>query len=162
MTSSPGLFVAGPLIFSIFLPIVIVVLLCFNNRKEVGGYWSFKQATTGIFIMFLTAYVIQFIGKDLIFNNLIEPNNIEQMQVTAINAKTTIMKQRGDRQSIIDKSIAELKSDFDQQKNVTVGSKIQGMVFSILFLFLFALIFASFFKREGPFNGTAEPGNTVG
>ncbi|TWI97670.1 uncharacterized protein DUF4199 [Mucilaginibacter frigoritolerans] len=150
MTTSPALFVAAPIMFSLFIPIVITVFLCFNGRKKIGGYWTFKQATTGIFIMFLTAYIIQFISKDMVFDKVIEPNSIVKTQLAAINAKTTISKQKGEDQKSIDKDLAEMKKDFALQKNSTVGSVIQGFVISILFVFLFALIFGSLFKKDPP------------
>ncbi|MDF2432795.1 MAG: hypothetical protein JWP44_2426 [Mucilaginibacter sp.] len=157
ITSSPVLFVAGPIMFSVFIPIFAVVLFCFNARKKIGGYWTFRQATTGIFIMFLTAYLVQFAGKNLIFDKVIEPNNVQMTQNAAINAKVAILKERKTDPRVIERNIIELKKDFNQQKNLTVGNTIQGMVFSILFVFLFALIFASLFKREPGFVNTNTP-----
>jgi Protein of unknown function (DUF4199) len=153
-TKSATLFVAAPIIFSLFVPVFFVVIFCFNMRKKIGGYWTFKQATTGIFVMFITAYLIQFIGKDLIFDRVIRPDNVQMTQNAAINAKATLMKQRGDNQKLIDKSTADLKKDFSQQNNVTIGGIIQGMIFSVLFIFVFALIFGSLFKKDGPVYAT--------
>ncbi len=150
ITKSPVLFVAGPILFSVFIPIFCVVFFCFNARKKIGGYWTFKQATTGIFIMFLIAYLLQFIAKDIVFDRIIEPGNIQKTQTAAINARADILKQRGNNQKTIDKSIAEMKKDFIQQQNVSVGSTIQGILISILFIFLLALIFGSLFKKDPP------------
>lgn len=150
LTRSPVLFVAAPILLSVFIPIFCVVFLCFNARKNLGGYWTFKQATTGIFTMFLVAYLVQFISKDIVFDKLIEPGNIQKTQIAAINAKALIMKQRGTNQKVIDKDIAEMKKDFTRQGNVSVGSTIQGVIISILFIFLLALIFGSLFKKEPP------------
>jgi hypothetical protein len=150
ITKSPVLFVAVPIIFSVFIPIFCVVFICFNARKSVGGYWTFKQATTGIFTMFLIAYLVQFIGKSIIFDRFVEPNGIQKTQTAAINAKADILKQRGNDQKIIDKDIADMKKDFTQQQNTSVGSTIQGIVISILFIFLLALIFGSLFKKDPP------------
>ncbi|MDB5131682.1 MAG: hypothetical protein JWR02_1431 [Mucilaginibacter sp.] len=145
---SPIIFVAAPIFLSIFLPIIITVFLCYKGRTLIGGYWTFKQATTGIFIMFLVAYIIQFIGKDLVFYKFIEPNGIHNTQVAAINAKSTIEKQRGDNQKKIAYDISEMKKDFDLQQNNTIGNSIQGLIISILFIFVFALIFGALFKRD--------------
>ncbi len=149
-TKSPALFVAAPILFSVFIPIFCVVFLCFNQRKKICGFWTFKQATTGIFVSFLIAYLIQFICVTLIFNNFVAPDNLQKTQTAAINMKTIILKQRGDKQASIDKDIAEMQKDFNQQKNATIGSTIQGVVISILFIFLFALIFGSLFKKDPP------------
>jgi hypothetical protein len=146
---SPVIFVAAPIFLSIFLPIIITVFLCYRGRAVIGGYWTFKQATTGIFIMFLVAYIIQFIGKDLVFYRFIEPNGIHNTQIAAINAKSTIERQRGDNQKKIAYDISEMKKDFDlQQDNNTIGSAVQGLIISILFIFVFALIFGALFKRD--------------
>ncbi len=150
ITTSPVLFVAVPIFFSLFIPIFLTVFFCFTGRKKLGGYWTFKQATTGIFIMFLVAYLVQFIGKDIIFNKLVEPNNVVNTQNAAVAAKTALMKQRGDTQKVVDKSIADMKKDFAAQQNTTVGSTIQGIVFSILFIFLFAVVFGALFKKLPP------------
>jgi hypothetical protein len=150
ISTSPVIFVAGPIVFAIFLPIFAVVLFCFNNRKKIGGFWSFKQATTGIFIMLLTAYLIQFAGRDIIFNKFVEPESTQKTETAAINAKMVILKQQHADQNLVDKNIVALKKDFDEKSSASVGDTIQGMIFSILFIFLFALIFASLFKRDGP------------
>lgn len=150
ITKSPVLFVAGPIIFSVFIPIFCVVFFCFNARKSIGGYWTFKQATTGIFTMFLIAYLVQFIGKSIIFDKFVEPNGIQKTQTAAINAKADILKQRGNTQAAIDKDITEMKKDFAQQQNTSIGSTIQGIVISVLFIFLLALVFGSLFKKEPP------------
>lgn len=150
VNTSPVLFIGIPVFFSLFIPIFVTVYFCFNGRKQLGGYWAFKQATTGIFIMFLMAYVIQFIGKDILFDKVIEPNNVVNTQNAAIAAKTALMKQRGDTQKVVDNSIADMKKDFAAQQNTTVGSTIQGIVFSILFIFLFAVVFGALFKKLPP------------
>jgi len=100
--------------------------------------------------MFIVAYLIQFVGKDVIFNKFVEPNNIVNTQNAAINAKTALMQQRHDAQKVIDNSINEMKKDFAIQQKTTIGSTIQGVVFSILFIFLFALIFGALFKKDPP------------
>lgn len=148
-TPSPAMFVGGPIIFAIFLPIFCVTFLCFKARKDVGGYWTFKQATTGIFTMFLVAFVLQFIGKDIIFDKFVEPGNALKVQTAAVNAKAAILKQRGNTPQVIDKDIAELKKDFTQPAP-TIGSTIQGIIISIIFIFILAMVFGALFKREPP------------
>ncbi len=150
VSTSPIVFVASPIFLSLFIPIVITVFFCYNGRAEIGGYWTFKQATTGVFIMFMVAYVIQFIGKDVVFDKFIEPNGTHNTQVAAINAKITIEKQRGDDPGKIANAVSEMKKDFAQQQHNTIGSLLQSIVISILFIFVVALIFGSLFKRDPP------------
>jgi hypothetical protein len=147
ITKSPVLFIAGPIIFRVLLPIFIVLGLCFMIRKNIGGYWTFKQATTGIFIMLLVAYAVNFIGNDLIFDKLIEPNNVQITQIAAVNAKSANMKERGAKQSDIDASMANMKKDFSGEKDNSIKSEIMANAAIILFLFVFALLFSALLRN---------------
>jgi hypothetical protein len=52
LTKTMSFIVAGPYIFAVVLPITATALFCFSMRKKIGGYWTFRQAVTGIFLMF--------------------------------------------------------------------------------------------------------------
>ncbi len=147
-TQSPVLFVAAPIFFRLFIPVLVTLFLGFTGRKLVGGLWTFKQATTAIFIMFLIAFAIQFIGKDIVFDRFIEPNGAQKMQLAAINTRTTILEQKHQSQQNIDKTIAQMKTDMAGQTPAkTVGGILAEISISILFIFVFALIFGAFFKN---------------
>ena len=150
INKSPVLFVASPLIFSLAIPIITVVVFCLYGRKKIGGYWTFKQATTGIFIMFFIAYLIQTVGRDLIFAKIIEPQMIEKTEAAFINASSAIKEQPGVDKKQMDKNIADIRKNFDDQKNITIGKVIQGIAVSIIFIFVLALIFGALFKKEMP------------
>jgi hypothetical protein len=150
VTKSPIIFVVAPIIFSFALPIIVVLIFCFYGRKKIGGYWTFKQATTGIFIMFCCAYVVQTVGRDLIFARVIEPHMVDKTEKAYLAASAIIRAQPGTNQKQLDANQAEVKKNFDEQKNLTVGMFIQGVLFSIIFIFVLALIFGALFKREAP------------
>jgi hypothetical protein len=141
------LFIIAPIIFRAVIPMIVLLFLCFNIRKNVGGLWTFKQATTGIFIMLITAYLFNLAGKDMIFDKVIEPNSVEKTKAAAIAVKASNMKEKGASQDKIDASIADMKKDFIQKDGVSVGNFITENVFIILFLFVFALIFASLIRN---------------
>jgi hypothetical protein len=149
-TNSPILFVASPLIFSIVIPVIIVIVFCFYGRKKIGGYWNLRQATTGIFIMFLIAYAILTFGRDFVFGKLIEPNMVKKTEAAFIRASSAIREGAGANKKQLDKNVAEIKKNFENQENVSVGKTIQGMGISIIFVFLLALVFGALFKREPP------------
>jgi len=148
-TTSPLMFVGAPVLFSVFIPIFTVIFLAFKARKDIGGYWTFKQATTGIFVMFLVAFAFNYLGKELIFDKLVEPNNAVKVQAAAVNAKIAILKERHASQELIDKNVAELKKDFSQA-SPSIGNAITGIVISILFVFILALLFGALFKKDPP------------
>ena len=145
-----AIFIFLPTVISVLLPILVVILLLFNLRASIGGYWTFRQATSGIFIMFLTGFVLHTIFYDSIFAKLIEPDMLQKTEVSAIAAKRFLMSQQRQPQAKIDQSIAETKNEFEQQKQVTAGRLIQGIIFYIIFIFLLSLIFASLFKKDPP------------
>ncbi|HEX3384262.1 MAG TPA: DUF4199 domain-containing protein [Mucilaginibacter sp.] len=138
----------GPVLFSLIVPIVIVIFYCIDFRKKIGGFWTFKQALTGIFIMLLVAYVISAIGNNLIFAKLIEPNMVEKMQNSIINSTRSFMEQSGTDQSTIDSKIVDMQKTFDDQKNMTVGKTIMRQCIALVVIFILALIFAAIFKRN--------------
>lgn len=148
INNSAVLFVAAPIIFSFVIPIALVVVFCFRGRKQIGGYWSFKQATTGIFIMFLIAYGIQEIGKDLVFAKIVEPQMIEKTEAAFLRASTQIKNEAGANKKRIDNNIAEIKKNFEQQKHITIGKTIEGILTTIIMIFVLAIIFGALFKRD--------------
>jgi hypothetical protein len=150
IAKSPILFVMLPLVFSFVLPVVAVLFFCFSGRKKIGGYWNFRQATTGIFIMFLIAYAIQTIGRDFIFAKLIEPNMVEKTQTAFMGTMTILKKQPGADIKRLNEKEAEVVQNFKEEKDKTIASVITTIFFSIIFIFVFALIFAALFKRERP------------
>lgn len=150
ITGSPVMFVGGPIIFRLFIPIFLTAWLCFNGRAKIGGYWTFKQATTGVFVMFLVAFAIQFIGKDLLFDRVIAPDNIQKTQAAAIRFKTMILTEKREAPERIARDNAEMKKDFAQQESDGIGGVLRGLVITILFIFILALIFGALFKKDPP------------
>ena len=152
------MFVIAQILFPFVLPIVLIIFCCFWLRKNIGGFWTFRQATTGLFVMFLTAYATQTITRDLVFAKFIEPNMQQKTEAAAIKETTFAMQGQKINQQLIDKKVDELKKDFSTQKPITIASVIQGLVFSVIFIFIFALIFAALFKKEAPVYQTVVDG----
>jgi len=153
MTDNMWLITFGPLLIAVIIPLVAAIFLSIGLRKEIGGFWVFKQAVTGIFIMFFVANLLSFIGRDLIFAKVVEPNMVENMQTAMVNSVSSMLEKSGQEQSEIDKKIEDMNQKFEKQKNPSVGSTIQSQLIAIIFLFVLALIFAAIFKRDPIRNG---------
>lgn len=149
MADTPVLFIAGPTIIKVMLPIVVVIFFCFDARKRIGGYWTFRQATTAIFIMFMVAYIVQSIGQDVIFPR-IEKDVPAKTEKAYIDASESFKSKPGANAKQIDQNIADIKKSFSDQKAATAGSIVQGIVFSIILVFVLSMIFAALFKRDPP------------
>lgn len=138
-----------PMLIGLLLPLVISIFFCIDLRKKVGGFWNLRQATSGIFIMFLISYVISTAGT-LIFTKFIEPDMKTSIQSRMIDATSEALKQQGMDQDEIDKKIEEINAGFEKQANGTVMQNIQGHVIGIILIFVFALLFGAIFKKEKP------------
>jgi hypothetical protein len=139
--------ITGRVVFPLLLPLLAVIYFCLNSRKQAGGFWTFKQATTGIFIMLCVAYIVYTLGVSLLFNKVIEPNNIQKTEAAVIEKKIAIMKQSGAKQSDINAAIADTKKDFGEDKPASLFYIIFENAMAILFLFVFAILFASMIRN---------------
>ena len=79
---------------------------------------------------------------------------ITKMENAMIKSGTALYEQQGKDQDQIDAFTDKISKSLDPQKNVGVGQTIQGFVISIILVFVAALIFASFFKKEAPLFAT--------
>ncbi|MDN3582669.1 DUF4199 domain-containing protein [Mucilaginibacter flavus] len=148
-TSSVIVISSAPFVFSVLLPIGAVVLLVINLRKKIGGFWSMRQAASGIFIMFFTAFVLQFLVRDMLFAKVVEPNMVQKTQTAMTKAVSTYLTENKAKPDEVKKKMDDINQQFEVQKDVTVGRQITGFGISIIFMFVLSLIFAAFFKREG-------------
>ena len=147
-TSMMGVFLI-PIGIGVIIPIVVAVFFCIDLRKKIGGFWNLRQATSGIFIMFLVAYVLSTVGN-LAFTKLIEPDMSSRIQSTVIDATSSMMKSQGMEQEAIDKKVDEMNADFEKKTQGTVMQTIQGHVIGVIIVFVFALLFGAIFKKERP------------
>lgn len=156
MISSNSFWVVSltPFSLSIIVPIILAVIFCFTLRKKVGGYWTFRQATTGIFIMFILAYLVQFIGRDLIFAKIVEPQMVEKTQNAVKKATLGYLNKSGLDQTKIDEQEEKIDKQFDAAKKSTVVSIISGVAISVLLVFVISAIFGALFKKDPPLFNT--------
>lgn len=145
-----------PIFISVILPIIVAILMGIDLRKKAGGYWNFKQATTGIFIMFIVAYAFNTVARDLIFVKLVEPEMVQKTEDAIINSTSSLMEKAGTDQTTIDTKVAAIQKQFDEQKNISVGKTLQGIGTTIILIFVVALIFGAFLKKEPPLFTTPE------
>ncbi|AYL95003.1 DUF4199 domain-containing protein [Mucilaginibacter celer] len=158
MAKSAVSITVGSMLFTYVLPIVIAALLCVNLRTKIGGFWTMRQAGTGIFIMFFVSYLIMFIVRDQLFAKVIEPDMVQKTETAMINALNSLKDSttKPEEKKQADIKIAEMKKTFEAGRTITIGQQIQSLGVSIIFLFVLSIIFAAFFKRE-PLS--AAPGN---
>lgn len=139
-----------PFVVSFIIPLALAIAFSFDLRNTIGGYWNFKQAVTGIFVMFLLAFVTSYMLRDLLFAKVIEPDMIGKTQTAMVNSVTTMLEKSGASQADIDNKLEDMQQQLEAQKNASVGKQIQSVAISIIFVFVLSVIFAAMFKRERP------------
>jgi len=150
-----------PMLLSVIVPVLVAIVMSLDLRKKAGGYWSLKQATTGIFIMFIIAYAANTIARDMIFVKLVEPEMLQKTENAVINSTTAMMQKSGVEQTAIDSKTNDLRKRFEEQKNVSVGKTLMGIGTTIILIFVVALIFAAFLKKEPPLFDTVDTDPTT-
>jgi hypothetical protein len=140
----------GPLIFSVTLPIIVAVLFCIDLRKKIGGFWNFKQAVSGFFVMFLVCYAINYVGTNLLFAKVIEPHMVEKTQDAVIKASEQMMEKQGIDQAQIDDRLESVKKKFEEQRENTPAKIASNFGISLIFIFVISMIFAAILKKEAP------------
>jgi cytochrome bd-type quinol oxidase subunit 2 len=150
LAKSPFLAFAGPYCFTIIIPLIVAVLFAFNNRKKLGGYWSFKQAVTGIFIMLFTCFIILTIGRDLVFANFIEPNMVHKTETAMLSNSRLVYEQRGLKKPQIDSLVNERRKEFSTQKTSDAGVFVQGFVITTMLLFVLSVLIGAVVKKDPP------------
>lgn len=138
-----------PVCLNIILPIVIAVFFSKDLRKKIGGYWNFRRATSGIFIMFLTSYLISSV-VNVAYVKLVEPDMQAKIQTSITDATTKMMEKQGVDKAKIDEVIKQKDEEFKKKNSGTVMQSAQGYLIGVLFVFVFALIFGAIFKKEPP------------
>lgn len=147
-TTSIILISAAPIVLSVIIPIILAVIYSKQLRTKIGGFWNFRQATSGIFIMLLISFAVQFVVRDMVFAKVIEPDMVSKMETTMVASVTLMLEKSKASQEDIDKQIDKIQKSFDEQKTPTIGKQVQAVAITIIFLFVLALILAAFLKKE--------------
>lgn len=138
----------GSIIIYILL-LVVTVLFCVQLRKRVGGYWTFRQALTGIFVMLFIAWAISS-AVSLLFEQFVEPGIQERLLMNVQNNTIAFMEGQGVPDDQIDKTTEQLDKAIEDAANMTWGQRLKSYAVMIIVTFVLAMIFAAIFKRSKP------------
>jgi hypothetical protein len=147
LVKSPIGVIGVPYLFSVILPIPFAIIFCYRLRVQMKWEWNFRIATSGVFIMFLAAYIIIFIGRDQVFARVIEPKMSTKIENVLLEATPVALKRSGANAKQIADKQKEIKAQFSAQDTITVGQEIESQLISIMFIFIIALVFGALFKK---------------
>ncbi len=131
------------------IPVGVAIPFTLNLRKNAGGYWNLRQATTAIFVMFLTAYVVYSAGN-FIYSRAIDKTINQRVTENIIKVTADFASRQNLPQEQIDEKIDQMRENMEAGKNPSLSHIVQSFIFSVIFIFIGALIFAAIFKRERP------------
>jgi hypothetical protein len=149
--SHPLLVLPGSFVFTIVIPLIVIILFILNIRKSIGGYWSFRQAVTAIFIMLFTTYVLLTIGRDILFVKLVEPHMVQKIGAVMIESRSRKDQLDGMSPAQVAKDLVVTKSNFNIPANVNTWDVIESnLPENIILTFVLAVIFTAIFKKDRP------------
>lgn len=148
-TTSLAMIFISPIVISVILPIIIAIFFARDLRKKIGGYWNLRQATSGMFIMFLVSYVIS-VGGNFLFNKLIEKDMTSRIQTIAVNAKLQLMKKQGASEEQLDEEESKMNAELEKKTNGTFMQTVQGHLIGVIIIFVVSLIFGAAFRKDPP------------
>jgi hypothetical protein len=148
--SHPLLVLPASFIFTIVIPLIAVILFTLDIRKSIGGYWSFRQAATAIFIMLFTTYILLTIGRDILFVKLVEPNMVQKIGAVMVESRMRKDQLDGMTQAQITKDLAFEKATFNVPVDNNPMLIVESIPENILVIFVLAIILTAIFKKERP------------
>ena len=142
-----GNFAYGIVQFAIGIGLAIYFTL--DLRKKAGGYWSFREALSGIFTTFFVQTVVLTLFT-VVFAKWIEPTYADVVREITLNTTTRMAEQLSNDQDQIDEIIEQAEQSIEKQVNPGFKDVLQGLAINAIMYFVAALIFAAIFKRERP------------
>ncbi|NEU08400.1 DUF4199 domain-containing protein [Flavihumibacter sp. R14] len=131
------------------LSLAFYIYFTIDLRKKIGGYWNFKSALKGIFLM---AFVAGLVGMvfNFIFYKFIEPDGFEKISGYITEGTTKTFENLGMEQDKIDEAVEKQLEAMKAQFDPTFKDLARNFGIAVLVQFIMSLIFAAIFKKESP------------
>lgn len=131
------------------ITLIIYIFFTIDLRKKIGGFWSFKDALKGIFIMSLVANVGSSIFNYL-FYKFIEPGAYDKVVGIVSEGMASTYEKMGMSQDVIDQAMEKVLEGLKSQYQPSPLDFIKNLGIIILVGFVVSLIFAAIFKKNPP------------
>lgn len=129
--------------------LILYILFTIDLRKKIGGYWSFRQALRGIFLMAFTAGLLGMI-INFLFYKFIEPGAYEKISGYLVDGLTKTYENLGMEQDKIDEAIETSLKSMKSQFDPSFTDLLRNLGVAVILQFVMSLIFAAIFKKERP------------
>ena len=141
---------------TLVVSLLIYVFFTIDLRKKIGGFWTFKEALKGIFLMSFIAGLIYSLAN-VVFYKFIEPGAFEKIAGFMESGMSQTFENMGMEQEKIDEAVAKQIEGIKAQYDPTFAQFFKNLGIAVIIQFVMSLIFAAIFKKETPvFASTAE------
>ncbi|MFC5283966.1 DUF4199 domain-containing protein [Pedobacter alpinus] len=129
--------------------VIVYIFFVLDLRKKIGGFWSFKIALKGIFIMSLIANLASSVFN-FVFYRFVEPGAYEKIKGYVVDGMTSTFESMGMTGDALDKAVESAAESLKAQYMPTPVDFLKNLVIAIMVGFVLSLIFAAIFKKEAP------------
>ncbi|WP_256007409.1 MULTISPECIES: DUF4199 domain-containing protein [Pedobacter] len=129
--------------------LLIAIALILDMRKKIGGYWTFGQALTHIFVMFMISAVVVYFFT-IAFGKYIDTTYPERMKAIIYEKTEGMLKSMNMDQDDIDEAMRKQSADMEKQFDPSFSQMVVGLGIQLVMYFIGALIFAAIFKKSPP------------
>lgn len=136
-------------VVQIVIGIGLAIYFTLEIRRQIGGFWTYREAISAIFVLLITPSIILFFFS-FAFGKWIEPEYNNIIAEATLNATTELMEKITTDQELIDKTISDTELALEKQLNPSFMDVVKSLGFSVLMYFIIALVWAAIFKRDRP------------
>jgi hypothetical protein len=134
---------------TLVVSLLIYVFFTIDLRKKIGGFWTFKEALKGIFLMSFIAGLIYSLAN-VVFYKFIEPGAFEKIAGFMESGMSQTFENMGMEQEKIDEAVAKQIEGIKAQYDPTFAQFFKNLGIAVIIQFVMSLIFAAIFKKETP------------
>jgi hypothetical protein len=131
------------------ISLVLYIIFTLDLRKKIGGYWTFREALKGIFLMSFVAGILT-MAVNFVFYKFIEPGAFEKISGYVSTGLSSTYSKMGMDQDTIDKTVAKALEAMKGQFDPGIKDLIRNLVVGVLIQFIMSMIFAAIFKKNPP------------
>lgn len=141
--------VFGPMVTGFLFTLALIMVFGFRLRKQIGGYWNYRQATTGLFFMLIVA-VLLLVGGGFLFDRYVAPEMKDRFNEKRTALSLSEMRKRGASEEELNAQIANIDEQRAGKEEASFNTTLRNIPIYVIGVFLFSLLFALLLKRDPP------------
>lgn len=129
------------------LPMILTLFLIHDLREKTGGFWSFKDATLKILIVLSVSVVLNYVGVQILFTKLIDPDMTENVRLTIYDATLQMIENQNISRDA-DNKLNEVKNKLEETENLNYTDNIFRVMKSFLIILISSIILGFIYQKK--------------